>query len=115
MIFGTYVVNKNKLRTYKLQFGCGRTLDSGQYVVLTDQVKSLLINSSAGIEVLYIQYLHSAVRLLPYLGRHILWHEFPTHAYPALLLLYQMRFQLFIHAKQNKTTLTVFFSFSSIT
>lgn len=44
---------------------------------------------------LYVQYLNSAICLLPYLDRYVLWDKSAEHAHPALLLLYQMCLQLY--------------------
>lgn len=61
----------------------------------------LLLDFIAPTELLYVQYLYSAVRLLPYLDCHVLWDKSPDHAYSALLHLYQMRVQLCIHHINN--------------
>lgn len=54
----------------------------------------LLLIFAADTELLYVQYLYPAVRLLPQLDCHVLWDESTTHAHSALLHLYQMCLQL---------------------
>lgn len=54
------------------------------------------VGSSSADQLLYLHYLHPAIRLLPYFYCYVLGCEPPTHANPALLLLYQMGLQLYV-------------------
>lgn len=46
-------------------------------------------------KLLYVQYLNSAVYLLPYFDCHVLWDKFTANSNPAMVLLYYMSLQLY--------------------
>lgn len=58
-------------------------------------LKVFLIIGVTAHKLLYIEYLNSAICLLPYLDRYVLRYKAAADAHPALLLLYRMSLQLY--------------------